>query len=163
MLGGYFMPGFVLNYANVKAWAERLQLPFRFSDDASQIAITCRLLDSDVPLVFIPRLERGMLTMALTMPFSVPRDRYVQVGQALTLLNARSYMGAWILNLEKGEIYFRITVPALDVVYTDQSLRFVASVVASSADTMSKPLRAVACEGARPETVADVTSSVATP
>lgn len=157
------MPGFVLNYANVKSWAERLQLPFRYSDEASQIAVLCRLLDTDAPLVFIPRPERGMMTMALTMPFVVPKERYAEIGQALTLLNARSYMGAWIINLEKGEIYFRITVPALDVVYTDQSLRFVASVVASSADAMAKPLRAVACEGAPPQLVADVTPGVAGP
>lgn len=155
------MPGFVLNYANLKSWAERLQLPFRYNEEAGQIAVMSRVLDVEVAVVFIPRHERGMLTMALTMPFAVPRERFPQVGQALTLLNARSYMGAWILNAEKGEIYFRITVPALDVSYTDTSLRFVATVVVSSAETMARPLRAVACEGARPETIADATSSLA--
>lgn len=154
------MPGFVLTYANVKAWAERLQLPFRYNDEVSQVAVLCRVLETEVPLMFIPRLERGMLTMALTMPFAIPRERYPQVAQALTLLNARSYMGAWILNAEKGEVYFRISVPALDVAYTDPSLRFVATVVVSSADTMAKPLRAVACDGARPETVADAKPAV---
>jgi hypothetical protein len=147
------MSGFVLNYANVKSWADRLGLPFRFSDEASQIAVTCHLLDVDVPLVFIPRPERGMLTMALTMPFVVPADRYSAVAEALTLLNARSYMGSWILNMDKGEIYFRITVPALDVTYTDQALRFVASVVASSSETMARSLHEVAVEGAPPQTV----------
>ena len=131
------MSGFVLNYANIKSWAERLGLGFRYSDEAGQIAVMCRLLDVDVPLVFIPRLERGMLTMAVTLPFLVPADRFVVVGEALALLNARSYMGAWILNGDKGEIYFRVTVPALDVSYSDQALRFVAGVVASSAETLA--------------------------
>lgn len=154
------MSGFVLNYANLKSWAERLGLPFRSSDEASQIAVLCHLLDRDVPLVFIPRLERGMMTMAVTMPFAIPPDRFAAVGEALTLLNARSYMGAWILNTDKGEIYFRITVPALDVTYTDQSLRFVASVVASSAEAMAKALHSVALEGAAPDTVARSATTV---
>jgi hypothetical protein len=142
------MSGFVLNYANIKGWAERLGLGFRYSDEAGQIAVVCRLLDIDTPLVFIPRPERGMLTMAVTLPFQVPSERFPVVGEALTLLNARSFMGAWILNMDKGEIYFRITVPALDVSYSDQALRFVAGVVASSAEAMVGVLHAVACQGA---------------
>lgn len=142
------MSGFVLNYESLKAWAERLGLAFRFSDEAGQIAVLCRVLNSDVPLVFIPRPERGMVTMAVTLPFVVPAERHTEVARALTLLNARSYMGAWILNGDKGEIYFRVTVPALDVSYSDQALRFVAGVVASSAETLAPGLYAVARENA---------------
>jgi hypothetical protein len=142
------MSAFVLNYASIKSWAERLGLAFRYSDEAGQIAVLCRVLDVDVPMVFIPRSERGMLTLAITLPFSVPADRFGEVSTALTLLNARSYMGAWILNADKGEIYFRITVPALDVTYTDQALRFVAGIVASSAETLAARLHAIAKEGA---------------
>jgi hypothetical protein len=137
------MAGFVLNYPNLKSWAERVfGTGFPYSDEASQIAIICRLIDTDVPLLFIPRPERGMLTLAVTMPFKVPSERYAAVGEALTLLNARSYMGAWILNVDQG------------VTYSDQSMRFVAGVVASSAEAMARPLFAVALQGARPSTVA---------
>lgn len=153
------MSGFVLNYANLKSWAERLGLTFRYSDEVGQIAVLCRLLDIDVPLVFIPRPERGMLTLAVTLPFVVPAERFAEVAQALTLLNARSFMGAWILNADKGEIYFRITVPALDVSYSDQALRFVAGLVASSAETLVAPLYAVAREGAPAASVASPSAS----
>lgn len=153
------MSGFVLNYANIKSWAERLGLAFRYSDEMGQIAVLCRLLDVDVPMVFIPRVERGMLTMAITLPFQVPADRFGEVGAALTLVNARSYMGAWILNADKGEIYFRITVPALDVTYSDQALRFVAGVVVSSAESLAARLHAVAKEGAPAASVANPTTA----
>lgn len=153
------MSGFVLNYANIKSWAERLGLAFRYSDEMGQIAVLCRLLDVDVPMVFIPRAERGMLTMAITLPFQVPVDRFSEVGAALTLVNARSYMGAWILNADKGEIYFRITVPALDVTYSDQALRFVAGVVVSSAESLAARLHAVAKEGAPAASVANPTTA----
>jgi hypothetical protein len=156
------MSGFVLNYANVKSWAERVYgKQLRYNDEAGQLGLPHTVLDIPVWLVFIPRPERGMLTMALTMPFTVPAERFVPVGGALTLLNARSYMGAWILNPDKGEIAFRITVPALDVSYTDSALRFVAGVVASSAEAMARPLYAVAQQGASADTVASAAATLA--
>lgn len=152
------MSGFVLNYANIRSWADRLGLAYRYSDEAGQIALPCRLLDVDVPMVFIPRAERGMLTLAITLPFQVPSERFTEVGAALTILNARSYMGAWILNSDKGEIYFRVTVPALDVTYSDQALRFIAGVVVSSAETLAASLHAVAKQGAAAASVSQQTS-----
>lgn len=147
--------GFVLTYPNIKAWAERLGLPFRYSDEMGQIALRCRIDDvsDELSVLFIPRPERGMLTLALTVPFAVPAARNQAMSEALALLNARSYMGAWILNVDKAELYFRITVPALDVAYSDQSLRFVASVVVSSAEAMVHRLRAIALEGAAADIV----------
>lgn len=147
--------GFVLTYPNIKAWADRLGLPFRYSDEMGQIALRCRIDDvsDELSVLFIPRPERGMLTLALTLPFSVPAARNQPMSEALALLNARSYMGAWILNVDKAELYFRITIPALDVIYSDQSLRFVASVVVSSAEAMVHRLRAIAQEGAAPDIV----------
>lgn len=149
------MSGFVLNYENLKRWAARLFSPskFPFDDEAEELALPHTLLEKTAYLVLIPRPERGMVTIAVTLPFSVPKERFAAVGEALTLLNARSYMGAWILNANKGEVYFRISVPALDVLYTDQALRFVVSIVASSAETMAGPLRAVGLEGAPPDTI----------
>ena len=96
------MGSFSLSYSTVKSWAERLKLPFRASDEAGQIAVHCRLLDSDVPLLFIPRPERDMLTVAVTLPFVVKTERFAAVMAALSTLNVRSYMGAWILNPERA-------------------------------------------------------------
>lgn len=148
------MSGFVLTYPNLKSWAERLQVPYRWNDELGQLAVGCRILDTDVPLLFIPRTERGMVTLAVTLPFTVPPERFAATSEALTLLNARSYMGAWILNTETREIYFRVTVPALEVTYTDVSVRFVASLVVTSAEAMARPLHAVVAEGASPDTIA---------
>ncbi len=157
------MAGFVLNYANVKSWAEQVfGKQFRYNDEAAQLALPHTLLEAQAWLVFIPRPERGMMTMALTLPFGVPEERFAEVGEALTLLNARSYIGAWVLNMDTGQISYRITVPALDVSYTDQALRFVASIVTSSAETMARPLQAVACEGAPAATVASAAAGMPT-
>ena len=148
------MSSFALSYTSVKAWAERLRLPFRASEEAGQIAVRCRLLDSDVPLLFIPRPARDMLTVAITLPFVVKSERFAAVTTALSTLNVRSYMGAWILNPERGEVYFRITLPTVDTQFSDESLRFVARVVIGSAEAMAQPLFAISHEGASPDIVA---------
>ncbi len=148
------MGSFSLSYNTVKAWAERLRLPFRANDEAAQIAVRCRLLDSDVPLLFIPRPERDMLTVAITLPFVAPTERYPALTTALATLNVRSYMGAWILNPERGEVYFRVTLPTVETTFSDEALRFVARVVLSSAEAMAQPLFAISHEGASADIVA---------
>jgi hypothetical protein len=149
---------FQLTYGNLKSWATRLEarlgVPCRYSDEVQQLAVRAWVMDTAVALVLIPRPERGMLTLAVTLPFAVPSERHAAISESLTILNARSFMGAWILNTEKAEIYFRITVPAKDLEYSDETLHFVASLVESSAEAMAKPLYAVAHQGATPELIA---------
>lgn len=146
---------FVLTYPNLKGWADRLRVPYRFNEEVGQVAVLTRVMDADVPLVFIPRPDRGMMTMAVTLPFAVPAMRHGAVGESLTILNARSYMGAWILNSDKGEIYFRITLPAMELEYSDETLRVFAALVVSSAEAMAKLLYAVAHQDAEPKVIAE--------
>lgn len=145
---------FTLTYPSLKSWADRLSVPYRFNDEVAQVAVLTRVMDTDVPLVFIPRPDRGMVTMAVTLPFTVPSERYPAIGESLTILNARSYMGAWILNTDKSEVYFRITLPAKELEYSDDTLRFFASLVVSSAEAMAKLLYAVAHKGSSPQVIA---------
>lgn len=149
---------FLLTYGNLKSWAARLEarlgVPSRFNDEVEQLAVRAWVMDSAVALVLIPRPERGMVTLAMTLPFAVPPERNPAINESLSILNARSFMGAWILNTEKAEIYFRITVPAKDLEYSDETLHFIASLVESSAEAMAKPLYAVAHQGASPELIA---------
>lgn len=147
------MNSFLLSYRTVKAWAERLKLPFRANEETGQIAVRCRLLDSDVPLLFVPRPEREMLTVAITLPFTVDNERFSPIEVALSSLNVRSYMGAWILNQEQGEVYFRVTLPTLETEFSDEALRFVARVVLGSAEAMAAPLREIAKAGADPDLI----------
>ncbi len=146
---------FVLTYPNLKGWADRLRVHYRFNEEVGQVAVLTRVMDADVPLVFIPRPDRGMMTMAVTLPFAVPTARSGAVGESLTILNARSYMGAWILNSDKGEIYFRITLPAMELEYSDETLRVFAALVVSSAEAMAKLLYAVAHQDAAPQVIAE--------
>lgn len=137
------MAGFNLTFDNLKSFCERQKFQYLSNTELGQLAVLYKILGKDAPLMIIPRTERGMVTLAITEPFTVPVERYPLIGEALARLNASSYMGAWVLNFDKGEIYFRITLPALDNEYTDQGLFFAARVVVSSAEAMGQRLQDV--------------------
>jgi hypothetical protein len=153
------LPGFVLNFENLKSFCERQKFQFLVNVELGQLAVLYKILGKDAPLILIPRLERGMLTLALALPFRVPLERYPLIGEALARLNASSYMGAWVLNFEKGEIYFRVTLPALDNEYTDQGLFFAARVVVSSAEAMAQRLSDVMAGTLAPKDILPTTAN----
>jgi hypothetical protein len=149
--------GFTLTFDNLKSFCERQQFQYLSNTELGQLAVLYKILGKDAPLIIIPRLERGMMTLTITLPFSVPLERYPLIGEALARLNASSYMGAWVLNFDKGEVYFRVTVPALDNEYTDQGLFFAARVVVSSAEAMAQRLTDIVSGALAPKDIIPTT------
>ena len=141
---------FVLSYENLKAWCDRQSYEYRANDEVGQIAINYALLGQPSPLMVLPHLSRGMVMFAMRQPYSVPADRRPAILEATSMLNSTSLMGAWTANRETGEIFFRVTVVALDVGYTDQGLLHAARVVVGTSEKAAPPLRAVALDGAEP-------------
>jgi hypothetical protein len=93
-----------------------------------------------------------MVLFAMEMPFRAPPERHAALFEAIALLNANAYMGAWVLNTETGELFFRVTVPSLDTQYSDSGLLHVARVVVGTCERVAAGLRGVALEGAAPQT-----------
>jgi hypothetical protein len=135
--------GFVLSFDNLKSFCDRQRFTFKINEELGQLAVLYRILGQDAPIIIIPRPERGMLTLAVVLPFAVPLARYPFVVEALARLNAAAYMGTWVLNFDKGEIYFRVTLPALDNLYTDEGLFLAARVVVSTSEGMAQRLSEV--------------------
>ncbi len=61
-------------------------------------------------------------------------------------------MGTWVLNTDKSEVYFRVTLPALDNEWTDDSLLFAARVVVSTAEQFAADLLRIASDSPTPAT-----------
>ena len=57
------MGSFPLRYSTVKAWAERLRLPFRASEEAGQIAVRCRTFN-----VLVSEGRSAVAALLLTPP-----------------------------------------------------------------------------------------------
>jgi hypothetical protein len=146
------MPGYLLNYQNLKAFCERQNFRFLQNDERGQLAVVYPLLEKEALLQLLPFADRHMVTLAMAMPFLVPAARFSAVAEALTRLNARTYMGTWVLNTDKSEVYFRVTLPALDNEWTDDSLLFAARVVVSTAEQFAADLLRIARDSPTPAT-----------
>lgn len=137
------MSRYPLSFENLQAFCDRQSLRYKANVERGQLAVLYRLLGRDAPLYIITRPERSMVTLALPLPLRVPEDRVPYVGEAVTRLNSAAYMGTWVLNVETREVYFRVTLPSLDVEYGDGSLLFAARLVVSTVEGASKGLEQV--------------------
>jgi hypothetical protein len=138
------MAGFVLSTENLLSWCQRQGLPCQHNAALGQLAIPYRVLDRDCPLLFIPRPDVHMLTLAMVLPFQVPDERVPAVREAISLLNDLTYMGAWVLSQDAGEIYFRLTLPVLDNEYSDPGLHLCARTIVSTVEAVASGLQRVA-------------------
>lgn len=143
-------PRFVLSFENVKAWCARQGYEFRANDEAGQLAINYQLLGQQAPLLFLPQPSRGMVMLVMRQPFAVSPERRAAVLDACARLNVTSFMGAWVLNQETGELFFRITIPALDIAYTDQALVHCARIVVGTSEKAAPAFKSIALDGADP-------------
>ncbi len=151
---------FVLSFDMLKAWCVRQKYTFSENEKAGQLAVHYQLLGQPAPLMILPEPSRGMVVFAMKQPFTVPAERRAAIVDAASILDATSFMGAWVLNRDSGELIFRVTVPALDIGYTDTGVLHVARVVVGTAERAAPALRAIALEGADP---ANVVSALAPP
>lgn len=147
------MSGFVLSYDNLKHWCERQGFPIRENPQMRQLAVSYRILDRDCPLLLIPQDDVHLVTLAMLLPVRVPAERAAAVGEALNLLNHNAYMGAWVLDPERGEIYFRVTLPGLDNEYTDQGLHLAARLVVSTVEALAPRIDKLLSTDAAPRSV----------
>jgi hypothetical protein len=141
---------FTLSFENLKAWCQRNQ--YEFSEDAKRkhLAVHQSLLGQAAPIMMLPQLYRNMLVMVMRQPFDVSPERHAAIIDAAALLNSTSFIGAWALNREFGELYFRVTLPVVDIQYTDAGVLYAAQIVLGNSERAAPALRAIALEGADP-------------
>ncbi len=141
---------FQLSFANLKAWCERQKYQFSENAQLGQLAIHYQLLGQPAPLLVLPQLDRGMVMFVMRQPYAVPEDRRIDIARAVTLLNAQVFMGAWVINSQTGELFFRVSIPALDTQYSDEGVLHVARIAVGTSEKLAPALKAVALEGADP-------------
>lgn len=141
---------FELTFDNLKAWCQRQGYQFSDNAEAGQLAVHYQLLGEPAPLMILPQPQRGMVMLVMKQPYVVPPERRAAVVEGAGLLNSTLLMGAWFLNRDTGELFFRATCTALDTAYSDQAFLHVARVVVGTSERAAPAFRAVALEGAEP-------------
>jgi hypothetical protein len=145
------LTAFTLKFENLKDWCERNEYEFAAQGDLEQIAINYQLMDQSAPLMFIPMKDRDLYVLAMRQPYTVPADRFTAILTATNRLNALSFVGAWSLNVDSGELFFRLGLTVADIVYTDKGLLSYARAVVGNSEQATPTLHAIAIEGADPE------------
>ena len=153
---------FTLSFENLKAWCLRNKYSFSEDTKRGHLALQQQLLGQATPIMMLPQLDRNMLVIVMRQPYDVPPDRHAAIIEAAALLNSTSFMGAWALNREFGELYFRVTLPVSDIQYTDAGMLYTAQVVLGTSEKVAPALRAIALDGADPiKTISKVVNAAA--
>jgi hypothetical protein len=139
--------GFALGFDSLRSLCERRGLPFKTNEDTGQIALLHRVLDEDAPMYLVPHAGRGLVSCVLPLPFRVPAGRLAAVAEAANRLNRAGCAGCWALDLDTGELSFRVTLPAHGAEYDDDGVRFVTRVVASAVEAAAADLQQIALAG----------------
>lgn len=115
------MEPYALDLEAVRSFCDRSGIAHHVDESLGQIAIP-RASDPAWALRIVPRPERGMLTVAYPLPGRMPPERLPAIVEAVGLLNSRTFMGAWVLNGDSGELYFRQTVLTEGAWFDDRAL-----------------------------------------
>lgn len=143
---------FVLSFASLIRWCEHNEYEFHANDELEQIAIRYGLMEKPTPLMIIPQWDSGMVVFAMRQPYQVPVERIDALLAATNRLNSMSFMGAWSMNAETRELFFRAALPVEDVQYTHNGVLAVARAVVGNSESATPTLHAIAMEGADVET-----------
>ncbi len=146
---------FAVSTEAVAASCARQGLACKHSPDGTQLAIGHQVLGVQTAILCLPWSERGMYMFALALPFAVPAARAEAVALATALLNSQTLMGAWAINTDKGEIYFRITLPTRGAELSDEGLAFLWQVIASTVEQFAPAFYRIASEGAPPSSIVE--------
>ena len=144
--------GFPLAPEAIKAWCDRNNIQFIVNEDLGQLGIPLPL-GKGYLLRVLPRPDRHMMTLVVPLPVKVPPALINEVSKATALANSATFMGAWVLNHGKGEIYFRVTLPTRGVMYDDEGFKWVLDVMVMSLRSVVPALGRILREGAPASTV----------
>lgn len=144
--------GFELGLEAIKAWCQRNEFNFLTNDELGQLGIPTPLGQNFIIRV-IPRAEREMLTLALPLPVVVAPALRSEIVRAVGLANSATFMGAWVLNHGKGEIYFRITLPTKGVAFDDEAFKRLLQIVVVSVQGLLPAWKQILEQGAPAEVV----------
>ena len=106
-LGDPLSQAYLLDIESLLAFFERQGLACLVNADRTEIAVPNPDREGWA-LRILPRDGRGLITFAYPLPGAIPEDRVTALVSAANQLNARTLIGAWVLNTSARELIFRL-------------------------------------------------------
>ena len=132
-LGDPLSQAYLLDIESLLAFFERQGLACLVNADRTEIAVPNPDREGWA-LRILPRDGRGLITFAYPLPGAIPEDRVTALVSAANQLNARTLIGAWVLNTSARELIFRLTVQTDGVLYTDPAVLALLQMVVGAVD-----------------------------
>ncbi len=148
---------FKLGLEQLKSFCDRNDVQYLENEKLGQLGIPTPL-GQGIMIRIIPHTDRNMLTLALPIPIQVAPGLIQEVARATSLANSGLFMGAWVLNHAKGELYFRISLPLKGVSFDDEAMLFALNVIVGTVRGVGDAFLNIIREGAPAETIVEAMS-----
>ncbi len=126
----------------VKQWCTARGFAYR-SNGEHQILIV-QDPEKEVPIHVVGFEDRDLLTFAMFLPMTIPEEQMDSVRLAISALNSDTFLGAWALKPETGEVFFRVTLPTLGFSMGEGSLDFMVGILVGTVSSAADGLHQVA-------------------
>ena len=137
----------------VKQWCTANEFAYQEGANEHQILIV-QDPQHDVPIHVLGFEDRELLTFAMFLPIVIPELRLDAVRLATSALNSDTFLGAWALKPETGEVFFRVTLPTLGFSMGEGALDFLFGILLGTVSSSADGLHQVA-QGADWQSVLD--------
>lgn len=114
-------------YATLCAALDERQWKYRRNDE--EMALEYIVEGDDMPMRFVIRFdgERALMRMFSPMPLSVREDKRLEVAVAVSMINYKLVVGCFDLDMNDGELRFRVSNSFRDSVLSPEVFLFLLS------------------------------------
>lgn len=126
------------NFAALIAALEKRKLKYTVqSTDPDRPHVVISFTGEDLPLSLhiVMWGDRQVISILSAMPFHITEDRRMEAALAVTCANQRLIDGSFDLNMENGELRFRLTSTFLGTVMTEEAFIYM---IYTAADTIDR-------------------------
>ncbi len=127
----------------VKQWCTANEFSYQEGASEHQIMIV-QDPKHEVPIHVVGFDDRDLLTFAMFLPMIIPELRLNSVRLAISALNSDTFLGAWALKPETGEVFFRVTLPTLGFSMGEGALDFLFGILVGTVSSSADGLHQVA-------------------
>lgn len=125
------------NAAALTAMLERQNLHYTVEEDTdARISIRIHFQGADLPMTLhiVLRTDRQIATVFSVMPECFAEDRWAEAALAVAVANQGLIDGSFDLNLETGEVRFRLTSSFIETVLSETLFSYLMYVSAETVD-----------------------------
>ena len=121
-------------YATIKK--ALANIGWTYDEDEEKLMIKTKVTGDDLPvdLALLVRADKDIFHIFSSMPFAIPEDKRVDAAIAACAANYGMVNGSFDLDLNDGQLLFRVTTGYMDTELSERLIEYMILVVVSTVD-----------------------------